>query len=96
MAPLLDEDNSESVSEQNLTTASNVLPVYHITLAKKLDGVNPDDIFEDEYDIGVGCNSDNEMPEVSYLYDASEEARIFNLHATTDNDLMIGLILYQC
>ena len=86
MAPLLDKDNSESVSEQNLTVASNALPFYLTTLVKKSDGMNPDDIFEDECNIGVGCDSDEEMLDVSDLHDASEEARMFKLFATADND----------
>ena len=86
MAPLQDKDDSDSVSEQNLTAASNALPIYLTRLVKKSDGVNPDDIFEDECNIGVGCDSDDEMPEVSDLHDASEEARMFNVHATADND----------
>ena len=81
-----DKDDSESVSEQNPTAASNALPVYLTTLVKKSESVNPDDIFEDECDNGVGCDSDDEMPEVSHLHDASEEARMFNVHATADND----------
>ena len=86
MAPPPDKDDSESVSERNPTAASNALPVYLTTLVKKSEGVNPDDIFEDECDNGVGCDSDDDMPEVSDLHDASEEARMFKLHATADND----------
>ena len=86
MVPPPDKDYSESFSERNLTAASNALPVYLTTLVKKSDGVNPDDIFENECDIRVGCDSDDEMPEVSDLHDASEKARMFKLHAAADND----------
>ena len=53
---------------------------------KKLDGVYPDDIFENESDIGVRFDSNERILEISDLHDVSEEARMFKLHVIIDND----------
>ena len=43
--------------------------------------MNPDDIFKDECDIGVGYHSIKDLLEVLDPHDALEEASIFKLHA---------------